>query len=220
MPDPSYRSAPLVRETHTNADEVLAFLAEHPKGTRFEEGELFTLPDIEQTYTIHAVRSFRRGQRTVIYLELMATCAVEDCENEFLCTKAVDELRKSQYLTRTCEEHRRAWSTPWKDAWSTSEEIRAREAAAETRRQEALERAAVVRYGTVEQAVLDAARELAVLRSVVGWRELRDHAAQRLVKPAKRDTRWQQAQRAMNGLVEKGVLYQRGWELDLGASGL
>jgi hypothetical protein len=190
----------------TNADEVKGFLDEHPRGVRFNVGDRFVLPDIEQAYVVHAVRPFKTKRGVEVYLEFASTCAVEDCGCEFLFTKSLSEMCKSPYVMRTCPEHRRAWKTPMEDAWKTSEERKAAEAARESKEQEALERSGL-RMGSNERLVIDALEDLLLVDDAPTVSALLAHAVGKMpYLVGKRDTRRQQVSRALANLGAKGVL--------------
>lgn len=191
-------------QTWTNADEVLYFLKQHPHGTRYAVGDLFTLPDIEQTYVVHAVRPFVSGKTSTLYLEFQATCAVEGCGKDFLTTKTITEIRKTPYLIRTCEDHRRRFKSPDPDAWKTSAElaVRAKEKAEARAKAEQKVREAVPRTGPNERAVLDAIEALSMVRDTAPVSLVVDTAVGLLERPQKgvRDTRRQRAVRALQSL--------------------
>lgn len=188
-------------QTWTNADEVLHFLGQHPRGTRYKVGDHFTLPDIEQTYAVHAVRPFVSGKTSTLYLDLKASCAVEGCGKDFLTSKTVTEMRKSMHLTRTCEDHRRQFKSPDPKGWKTSAELAARaEKKAEACAKKVRE--AAPRTGPNEQAVLDAMGALSLVRDTAPVRAVVDAAVAAMERPAKgvRDTRRQRAVRALESL--------------------
>lgn len=189
----------------TNADEVAAFLADHPRGVNFEEGDRLVLPDIEQEYVVRAVRPVRSKSRWRIYLEFEATCAVDGCGERFIFTKVADEFRTSPYLVRTCAAHRRAWSTPMANAWKTTEEIELMEAARASSRAEREERRSD-NLGVNERVVLSAIRDLALLADEASVDAVVRHAVRSLPAPAsgQRDTRRQTVMRALRNVAKKG----------------
>lgn len=193
-------------QTWTNADEVLAFIKDHPPGTRFVPGDCFVLPDVEQQYVVEAVRPFTSKGKTVLYLEMRATCAVEDCENEFLCAKTVTELREHRYVTRTCEEHRLQFKSPDKNAWKTSAYLAERERAERRAEAEQVQREVRPRTGPNEQAVLDVIEGLSLLRDRAQASEVVALAVGRIPPDAsgRRDTRKQRVVRALESLRRDG----------------
>lgn len=195
-------------QTWTNADEMADFLGRHPKGTRYEVGDFFDLPDIEQRYFVHAVRPFVSGKTSTVYLEFRSTCAVEGCGKEFLTTKTITELRKAPYMIRTCEDHRRRFKSPDPDAWKTSAELalRAKQKAEAKAKEEQKAREAVPRTGPNEQAVLTALEGLSLLQVTATVSQVAD-AAVGLLPPevaGKRDTRRQRVMRALKTLRKAG----------------
>lgn len=204
---------PVVQDGWSNADAVKDFLDAHPQGVRYEEGDLFVLPDIEQTYTVVGVRFFRQSGGPRLYLDFRATCAVDGCGEEFLVTRSLNEMRSSPHMTRCCPDHRGLWKTPMRDAWRTQEELKLLADAEETRmaiREERKRQAQ--RYGRWEQHVLSAARVYAALDDAVDFERIAMVAAgyEPERKVGGRDTRLQQARRALSGLIAKGVLKQTG----------
>lgn len=186
----------------SNADEVKAFIEDH-KGGKWNVGDRFVLPDIEQAYEVLAVRPFKHRGKFRLFVDLEAQCAVEDCENYLIVTKEVHQWMSSPHLPRCCLAHRYGFSTPMDMAWKTKDERD--ELVAKIAAQSA--RQAVVktpRVGSNEQAVLDAADELSVLSDQVKVDVLIEHAIGKLppAQPGKRDTRRQTVVRAVRSLSE------------------
>lgn len=198
----------------SNADEVMTFIEDHDN-CRFEVGHAFTLPDIGQTYTVIAARPFRRNKSFYLFLDLETVCAVEDCSNPFVISVDVNRWRKSRHLTRCCQEHSYKFSTSMPYAWKTADE---RYALQQQDDERARRRALVevererqrneVKVGLVEQAVLDAVRDLDPVSSAPSWGDVVRTAVAKLTPPAvgRRDTRKQQVARAYRNLQHKGLL--------------
>lgn len=200
----------------SNADEVAAFIADH-KAVRWAVGDRFVLPDIEQVYEVVDVRAFRTGKKFYLYVDLEAECAVEDCEEAFIASKEVHEWMGSPHLPRCCAQHRRAFRTPMKNAWMTSEkrEERARSAEKNAARKAALASAKAAqsveaRVGIVEKIVLASMESLSLVSEVSSKRSVLALAMCELPVPAGRDTRKQNATRALKGLLGKGLLREIG----------
>ena len=105
----------------SNADEVKAFIEDHKAG-RWDVGDRFVLPDIEQPYTVVAVRPFRHRGKFKLFVDLEAPCAVENCEEYLIVTKEVHQWMASPYLPRCCADHKFGFSTPMQNAWKTEED--------------------------------------------------------------------------------------------------
>lgn len=200
--------SPLAQEGWTNADAVKDFLDAHPQGTRYEAGDLFVLPDIEQTFTVEGVRFFRQPKGARLYLDFRVRCAIEECEEEFLVTRSVQEMRSSPHMTRCCPEHRGMWKTVLPNAWRTQEELQVQRDAKATREAIRAERGRTV--GVVEDAVLKALRTQIEVCGNAPVEMLIHYAALLLPRPAQRDTRRQRVQRAIQNLQRKGLLRRDG----------
>lgn len=194
----------------SNADEVDDFIMSH-KDRKWEEGERFTLPDIDQEYEVVAVRAFKRHNTFRLFVDLEAQCAVEGCEEYLMTSKEVHQWRTSYYLPRCCAEHRGAFNTPVKNAWLTAAQREKREALDAARaavKQAKKARASRgPRVGRVEQAVLNAVAHASLVAERISLRNLTDHAVG-LLKPTagKRDTRRQSVVRAVQAMVKRGRL--------------
>lgn len=188
----------------SNADEVIRFLNEH-KGVNFEVGEYFALPDIEQVYTVVAVRPFRHKGSFYLFLDLEAECAVAECRNTFAVSMDVNRWRKSRYITRCCAEHPHKFSTSMRMPWKTIEErcelIEAGRISGERRRK--LEAALAQhkrsrRIGVTQAAVRAALQDLAVLGAKPKDEDIVRLAIAKLPVPkGRRDTRKQRVVRAL-----------------------
>lgn len=193
----------------SNADEVISFLDGH-KQVRYEVGEMLTLPDIDQTYEVKAVRPFRNRGTFFLFLDMDAPCAVEGCGEYFLVSVDVNRWRNSRYLTRCCPEHRGQFKTEMPGAWKTKAE-RAEMVALEARsarRAEHRERVLAERrrVGVVERAVLEAREDLQLVGRPIGDEHLLAVGVGKLVRPEGRDTRKQRVVRAIRVLRGRGLL--------------
>lgn len=184
----------------TNADEVKAFIEDH-KGGRWEVGDRFVLPDIEQAYTVIAVRPFKHRGKFKLFVDLEAACAVDGCEEYLVATKEVHQWMSTPHLTRCCDSHKYGFSTPMKDAWKTQEQIAARPAP-----QPKVKAAPVPRIGVNERAVLEAMHAMSLVGDRIGVDYLVSHAVDLLpvAENCKRDTRRQRVVRAIASLAETG----------------
>lgn len=191
----------------TNADEVEAFIAEHKD--RWSVGDKFVLPDIEQAYTVLAVRPFRNRGKFRLFVDLEAECAVEGCGDYLVTTKEVHQWRASRYLMRCCEAHNRQFTTTMPGAWKTKAEreaLRAERARGFEDVPRAAEKAAtrLGRRGKWERAVLavyDAGSQssaCSLLREVTGT--LPGHLC------GDRDVVSQNVARAIRSLRAKGLI--------------
>jgi hypothetical protein len=93
---------------------------EYAKDTKvFEPGSTFTLPDVDQTYTLLAMGFFgKKGERKRPLLKLEAECAVEGCREMFVTSKQPVDLRTPRGIVRTCATHRGKWRTKAKYPWT------------------------------------------------------------------------------------------------------
>jgi hypothetical protein len=194
----------------SNADEVVQFLDSH-RNRRYEVGETFVLPDIGQEFEVMAVRPFRHNGKFHLFLDLIAMCAIEDCTDVLAVSVDINRWRKSRYLPRCCPEHSYQFKTPMQNAWKTAEELAdIAEARLQVRQSGDAQTPGVrVRIGAVQYVVLDV---------LYDWLELLgdkpDHetviatAVDRLPPPAagERDTRRQRATRALQLLLDKGLI--------------
>lgn len=196
----------------SNADEVMAFIADH-KDTKWQKGDCFSLPDIEQAYTVVDVRAFWHRNKSHLFVDMEAQCAVEDCEEYFLFSKEVHQWVKSRHVKRCCDKHRGQFATRMVDAWKTIEERE--EIAAQRRRDRPPPKPREPRVGPVEKQI----RNLLVGLDVVygsQWEHALEPLLQRIVPllpppaPGKRDTRRQVAMRSLQGLSHKGVIGLQG----------
>lgn len=198
----------------SNADEVDAFILSH-KDRKWEEGERFILPDIDQEYEVVAVRAFKRHNSFRLFVDLEAQCAVEGCDEFLMTSKEVHQWRTSYYLPRCCTEHRGAFNTPMKNAWLTYEqrEKRAVKDAAKAAKR-AAKRSKGPRVGRIEQAVLQAVANAWLVADRVSVEHVTEHAIG-LLRPTagKRDTRRQMVVRAVQALAEKGRITVRGGDV-------
>lgn len=102
-----------------NADVVKEFSGRK----RFEVGDEFVLPDVDQVYEVTAVRPFTKNGKLMLYLDLAAICAVHGCDEMLEIAIDVYPWRRALYLTRTCPEHRGRFRSPVRDAWSGSHRV-------------------------------------------------------------------------------------------------
>lgn len=190
------------RNVWTNADEVKAFIEEH-KGGRWEVGDRFVLPDIEQSYTAVAVRPFKHRGRFKLFVDFEAQCAVEGCEEYMIATKEIHQWMASPHVVRCCDAHRGCFRTEMEDAWKTQEQ---REAAAAKRASKPPEEPKMPKLGRVEQTVVDVVADFALVVDRVAASDVIGKAAAALGRPAagKRDTRRQVAARALHSLARVG----------------
>lgn len=189
----------------TNFDAVLAFI-NRPKDERIETGEVLTLPDIGQPYTVQKVDVYKSKStgRLVPYVEFEAPCAVPDCDEYFRCSKDLPELRKSPYMRRTCIDHTRQWSTPQMNAWKTADDIaKAREDRAA--KAEAKPRKVVRRRGRIESHIVEMLHTYSVVEDSVELHALITLCAEALLppEPHMRDTRRQVVTRAIHTLARE-----------------
>lgn len=198
----------------SNADEVMTFIEDHDE-CRFEVGHAFTLPDIEQTYTVIAARPFTRNKSFYLFLDLETTCAIAECDNAFVVSVDANRWRKSRYLTRCCPEHTYKFQTPMPGAWKTCDEryeLRQSNAKRDERRRRIAEekerQRREVKLGSVEEAVLSTVRDLDLLSPNPSLDAVMMAAVPRLRPSAagRRDTRKQQVARAYRNLQYKGLL--------------
>lgn len=187
----------------TNADEVEAFLNEH-RDTRYEVGDNFTLPDIDQQYAVIAVRMFKHGKRFRLYVDLSAECAVAGCSELLVCSKEVHEWRASPWLPRSCEDHRRQFSTPMPHAWKTSDKVEELLAAKAAKLPKARKPRPV---GSVQAVLLGVLEDMAVVSDQPAV-ELVLASASRCLPAAvgARDTRRQRLVRALDDLASRGLV--------------
>jgi len=195
----------------TNADEVKAFIEEH-KGGRWEVGDRFVLPDIEQSYTAVAVRPFKHRGKFKLFVDFEAQCAVEGCEEYLIVTKEVHQWMASPHVVRCCDEHRGGFRTGMADAWKTREQ---REAAAAKRAAKEAKGPTLPKLGRVEQTVADVLADFALVADRVAASDVIGKAAAALDRPAagKRDTRRQVAARALVSLARAGRVVVEGEEV-------
>lgn len=193
----------------SNADEVIDFIDRH-RQQDYAVGDMLTLPDIDQTYEVQAVRPFRNHGTFYLFLDMDAQCAAEGCGEYFLVSVDVNRWRNSRYLTRCCPGHKGLFRTEMPGAWKTKaerDEMVALEARstkrAEYRKQALADRQ---RMGVVERAVVEAKDDLALVKRSVRDTDLLAVAMVKLPRPEGRDTRKQRVVRAMRVLRERGLL--------------
>jgi hypothetical protein len=187
----------------TNGDAVEDFIASR-KG-RWDVGDKFVLPDIEQAYTVIAVRPFMHRGKFRLFVDLEAECAVEGCGAYLMTTKEVHQWRASRYLVRCCESHTKQFSTPMENAWKTQAEIaeaRARVSGAEKPKPVATRK---MKIGVWENAVLAAFYRVG---GAAADAELVRQASKSFlpVTAPYRDVRTQNLWRAVRSLRAKGML--------------
>lgn len=193
----------------SNADEVKAFIDAH-KGGRWEVGDRFVLPDVEQAYEVIAVRPFRRRGKFKLFVDLEAACAVDGCSEYLLTTKEVHQWMKSPHLTRCCCDHRYGFTTPMRDAWKTQEEIASRPMKAAEVKSEPKPK-----FGVNEQAVLEAMHAMSLVGDRIGVEYVVSHAIDLLPRAGgnQRDTRRQRVVRAIASLAETRRITLRNGEV-------
>jgi hypothetical protein len=191
----------------SNADEVNAFIEDH-KGGRWGVGDRCVLPDIEQPYTVVAVRPFSHRGKFRLFVDLEAPCAVVECQEYLVTTKEVHQWMSSPHLTRCCVAHKYGFSTGMVGAWKTAEQRAGERERLELRgRQEALPH-----VGLNERAVLEALEAVSLVGDQIGVEHVVSHAVA-LLPPAGRggrDTRRQRVVRAIGSLAEAGRITLRG----------
>lgn len=200
----------------SNADEVVDFIDQH-RNRKYEVGEMFVLPDNDQTYQVIAVRPIKRNGDFSLFLDLETECAVEGCEAMFIVPVEVHRWRKGRYLTRCCPEHYRKYATTMPYAWKTRAERAVLIEQEKLREDRAAQVARVVkdtpRTGPFQDCVLDAARVLGY--ATPGTIELLGPSAEEKVvqlairawpKPRGRDTRRQRIVRAIAQLQKRDLL--------------
>lgn len=185
----------------SNADEVDAFIVGH-KDLRWAVEDKFSLPDIDQVYTVVAVRPFKHRGKFNLFVDLEAQCAVETCEEYFLTTKEVHQWMASPHLSRCCKDHRFQFTTTMRDAWKTEAQRLARSVKAV----KAAKVKAPPSVGRIEAAVLHAADELSLLADSATVADMVKHAIGKLAAGTGRDTRRQKVVRAVQSLLRSGEL--------------
>ena len=191
----------------SNADEVKAFIEDH-KGKKWTVGDRLVLPDIEQAYEVIAIRPFKHRGKFKLFVDLEASCAVDGCPEYLVTTKEVHQWMASRYLTRCCDTHRNGFTTKMLYAWKTQEER------VLSAKKEPKPKAAPLRAGLNERAVMGAIEDLSVLSDRLRASQVIAHAVTKLPPCGgeKRDTRKQSVVRALEGLIKTGrVAGGGGW---------
>ncbi len=178
-----------------NKDVVTQFLAQG----RYEVGDTFTLPDIDQVFEVVTVRPFTREGKFFLFLDLASICAVEGCDELLVFPVEANRWKKAYYVTRTCTEHRGCFRSPVKGAWGStgrSSPLKGKKRGAHK-----------PHVGRVQRQVLDALEALSLVYEKPSRDQVVELVARYMDAPTVgRDTRRFRAERAYDLLVKSGFL--------------